>query len=221
MSPFRDEEVVVKARKAGFVPVETKVAKGALGNGVKVKLSAAGGRVQGLVFGGKGRPAAARTISLSSDTAFESLLSDAQGKFEASGLPDGAYCASVELSGILGTDWAVPVQVTTTPSPIVLGPVESGATLEFSSKLPGRIVMLGGAHGPLLASEIGSDSASSFCASQKAPAVTVVNTGSVRFEGLPSGTWSVYVVELLGADEKQPITPKVLDVLPGETKKVQ
>lgn len=221
MSPFRDEEVVVKARKTGFVPVETKVAKGAFGDGVKVKLSAAGGRVTGHVFGSKGRPAGARSISLSSASSFESLLSDAQGKFEASGLPEGAYCASVELSGILGTEWAVPVQVTTTPSPIVLGPVETGATLEFSSKLPGRIVMLGGAHGTLLASEIGSDSASSFCTNLKVPAVTVVNTGSARFEGLPSGKWSVYVVELLGADEKQPITPKVIELLPGETKKVQ
>ncbi len=221
MSPFRDEEAVVKARKTGFVPVETKVARGAFGEVVKVKLSAAGGRVTGHVFGGKGRPAGARTVSLSSLNSFESLLSDAQGKFEASGLPEGAYCASVELSGILGTDWAVPVQVTTTPSPIVLGPVETGATLEFSSKLPGRIVMLGGAQGPLPASEIGSDSASSFCTNLKVPAVTVVNTGSARFEGLPPGKWSLYVVELLGADEKQPITPKVVDLLPGETKKVQ
>lgn len=221
MAPFRDEEVVVKARKQGFVPVETKVAKGALGDGVKVKLTAAGGRVQGQVFGGKGRPAAARSISISAEAAFESVLSDAQGRFEASGLPEGAYCASVELSGMLGTDWAVPVQVTTTPSPIVLGPVETGATLEFSAKLPGRIVMLGGAQGPLPSGDIGSDSASSFCEKLKVPVVTVVNTGSVRFEGLPAGKWSIYVVQLLDSDEKQPITPKVLDLLPGETKKVQ
>lgn len=220
LSPFLDDETLVKARKEGFVPAEVKVEKGHLGEPVKLVLKAAGGQVTGQVFGAPGRPAGARNVFLSSETANEFVLTDETGRFSKAGLPEGDYCASVELSGMLGTDWAIPTKASTSPTPIVLGPILGGAALETTSRMPGRVVLVQGTHPALERSDIGSDSSTTLCTSLHAAVVVLVVTGTARIEGLTPGRWSVYSVAINEADDEGVVTPKVVEVLANETKRV-
>ena len=220
MSPFIDEETLVKARKDGFVPAESKVEKGHFTEPVKLTLKAAGGRVTGQVFGAPGRPAGARNVFLSSGDTSEFVLTDETGHFSKAGLPEGEYCVSVELSGMLGTDWAIPTKASTSPTPIVLGPALGGATLETTSRFPGRVVLVQGTHPALERSDVGSDSSTTLCTSLHAAVVVLVVTGTARIEGLPPGRWSVYSVAINEADDEGVVTPKVVEVLANETKRV-
>lgn len=220
LSPFLDDETLVKARKDGFVPAEVKVEKGHFTDAVKLVLKAAGGQVTGQVFGAPGRPAGARNVFLSSDDASEFVLTDETGHFAKAGLPEGNYCASVELSGMLGTDWAIPTKATTSPTPIVLGPIVGGATLETTSRFPGRVVLVQGAHPALKRSDVGSDSSTTLCTSLHAAVVVLVATGTARIEGLTPGRWSVYSVAINETDDEGSVTPKVVEVLANETKRV-
>jgi len=220
LSPFLDDETLVKARKDGFVPAELKVEKGRLGELAKLVLKAAGGQVTGQVFGAPGRPAGARNVFLSSSTANEFVLTDETGRFSKAGLPEGDYCASVELSGMLGTDWAIPTKASTSPTPIVLGPIPGGATIEMTSRFPGRVVLVQGTHPALKRGDVGSDSATSLCESLRAAVVVLVVTGTARIEGLTPGRWSVYSVAINESDDEGVVAPKVVEVLANETKRV-
>lgn len=220
LSSFVDEETLVKTRKTGFEVAEAKLEKGRFPEVLELTLKPAGGRVTGQVFGAPGRPAAARSVFLSSERASEFALTDAEGKFSVAGLSEGDYCASVELSGLLGTDWAAPLKVTPTPTPLVLGPITQGATLEIGAKLPGRVLVLQGTQPPMRAVDVAGDSANTLCTNLKVPVVTMVVTGAARIEGLPAGKWSVFVVAINESENEAPIPPKVVEVLPGETKRV-
>jgi hypothetical protein len=220
LSPFLDVEALVKARKDGFVPAEVKVEKGHFADAVKLVLNAAGGQVTGQVFGAPGRPAGARNVFLSSNETSEFVLTDETGHFSAAGLPEGAYCVSVELSGMLGTDWAIPTKATKSPTPIVLGPIVAGATLETSSRIPGRVVLVQGTHPALKRRDVTSDSATALCSSRHAAVVVLVVTGQARIEGLTPGRWSVYSVPITEEGDEQPVAPQVVEVLANETKRV-
>ena len=220
LSPFLDDEALVKGRKDGFVPAEMKVEKGHFGDAVKLVLKAAGGQVTGQVFGAPGRPAGARNVFLSSDDTSEFVLTDETGHFSKAGLPEGAYCVSVELSGMLGTDWAIATKATTSPTPIVLGPVGGGATLETSSRIPGRVVLVQGTHPALKRRDVASDSSTTLCTSLHAAVVVLVATGPARIEGLTPGRWSVYSVPINEEDDERVVTPQVVEVLANETKRV-
>jgi len=220
LQPFLDEETVVKARRDGFVPVEAKVARGRFGEALQLTLKPAGGRLQGQVFGAPGRPAGARSVFVSSDTVNEFVLTDERGQFSKAGVPDGAYCVSVELSGLIGTEWAVTAQATANPGPVVLGPVVGGATLETRSLLPGRVVLLQGAQPPLARAALGGDSAASFCRARHTNVITLIATGATRVEGLPPGKWSVFVLPISDADDEGAVEPTVIDALPNQTTRV-
>ena len=174
----------------------------------------------GQVFGAPGRPAGARNVFLSSNDTSEFVLTDETGRFSKAGLPEGDYCASVELSGMMGTDWAIPTKASTSPTPIVLGPVLGGATLETTSRMPGRVVLVQGTHPALERSKLGSNSATSLCESLHAAVVVLVVTGTARIEGLTPGRWSVYSVAVNETDDEGVITPRVVEVLANETKRV-
>lgn len=215
-----DESLTVAARKSGFVSPEVKLEKGQLRETLELTMKAAGGRVEGTVFGAPGRAAAARSVFISGTRFSDFALTDERGRFEAAGLPEGELCASVELSGLLGTEWAVPLQVTTTPTPVVLGPAAQGGAVEIAAKLPGRVLALQGEHPPMRTADVSGDSAGLLCEQKRVMVVTMVVTGAARLEGLLPGRWSVYVVAISDSENDALLAPKVVDVLPGETKKL-
>jgi uncharacterized GH25 family protein len=222
LSSLVDEDLLVAARKPGFESPEVKLEKGQLRPTLDVTMKAAGGRVEGQVFGAPGRPAAARSVFLSGRRFTEFMLTDELGRFEATDLPEGELCASVELSGLLGTEWAQPFKVVTgtATAPLALGPSAQGGTLEVGAKLPGRMLALQGEHGPMRTVDVSGDSAGRLCENARVMAVTMVVTGAARLEGLPPGRWSVYVVAISESESDAPVAPKVVDLLPGEAKKV-
>ncbi|MBL8917590.1 MAG: carboxypeptidase regulatory-like domain-containing protein [Myxococcaceae bacterium] len=215
-----DEELTVAARKAGFESPEVKLEKGRLPETLEVTMKAAGGRLEGLVFGSPGRPAAARSVQLSGTRFTEFTLTNERGRFDATGLPEGDLCASVELSGLMGIEWAAPVKVTSSPVSVELGPTAQGGALEVGAKLPGRVVALQGEHPPLRTVDVAGDSAHLLCGQKRVMVVAMIVTGAARLEGLPPGRWSVYVVAISDSENEAPIAPKVIDLLSGETKKV-
>jgi protocatechuate 3,4-dioxygenase beta subunit len=220
LAPLLELDTLVNARKDGFVPAEAKVERGRFAEGVKLVLKAAGGQIKGQVFGAPGRPAGARNVVISSDLVTEFVLTDETGSFSKAGLPEGDYCASVELSGMFGTDWAIPTRASSSPASMVLGPMAFGATLETTSKVPGRVVLVQGTHPALKRSHVGSDSSRTLCASVRAPVVVLVATGSVRVEGLSPGRWSVYSVPISDADDEGDVTPQVVEALANGTTRV-
>jgi protocatechuate 3,4-dioxygenase beta subunit len=218
-TPLGDEETTLKAAKKGFVPVERTLPKEQLQDVARLTLKPGGGVVVGDVFGAPGKPAGARSVYVSSDAMMEVALSDTKGHFEVNGLKEGKYCVSLENSGLIGTEWAVPVQVTPSTPPVAVGPSATGGTLEFSRTIPGRVVLAGGATGPLPRAQLGSTSASSFCERLFAPTVTLIVTGTARLEGVPAGAWSVYV-QSLADDETETLAPTTVEVRPGTVTKV-
>lgn len=217
---LRDEATTVTVAHSGFLEKTVEVGKGRLSERLEVVLSAAGGRAEGVVFAAPGRPAIARRVTVTATADNDFAVTDENGHFSATGLPEGPGCVTFELSGLLGTEWSVPLTLSKTPTPVTVGPMAGGAVLVTKSTLPGRVVLLGGAGSPLKATDVGTGSVSSLCTEKRAPAISYVSTGESRLEGVPPGKWSVYLIAITELDEAKEIAPVIVDLAPGETKRV-
>lgn len=221
-SPFLEgEEATVKARKDGYTRASVTVDAASLFQPVKVVLEAAGGRVTGVVTSAGGRPSGGQSVSVYSPSSSHFGLSDEQGRFTVTGVPEGPACVEVSLSGLFGSEWAMPVQVSSAGAPIELGPMRGGGALEVAETVPTRVVLLQGRHEePEAGSALDSISASTLCEVKQARAVVATAFGSLRLEGVPPGTWTAFVLALNEANEG-PVTGRVVEVLPGATAKVR
>ncbi len=218
IEPLLELQTEVKATKDGFVPVSVTVAEGQVEAPLKLTLAPAGGRLTGVVFAVPGRPVAARSVFLSGAIA-RSVLTDAEGHFTAEGLPEGTYCASIDLPGGKNFEWAVPMQASASPSLVPLGPLAGGATLEGSRVMPGRLVLLQGEVPAQPISELLDRSASTYCETFKGTALASIVTGAFRFEGLSPGRWSLFFVSITQAEDKGTVAPTVFELMPNETKR--
>lgn len=217
IAPLLDVQTQVKAVKDGYAPTSATVAAGQIDQLLTLTLSPAGGRIIGEAFALPGRPAAARSLFLAGAVS-KSVMSDGAGHFTAEGLPEGPYCVSLDSPTVRGLEWAVRVDASATPVPVQVGPVASGGALAGSRTLPGRLVLVRGAPGPLSISAVVDPSASSLCETMNASVLALITTGEFRVEGIPPGRWSVYFVSLTQAEDPGVVQPVVVDLLPNETK---
>ncbi len=219
IEPLLDEETMVKAVKDGFTPVSVTVEKGKIDQPLTLTLSVAGGRITGQAFAGPGQAAAARSVFLSGAVS-KGVLTEADGKFSAEGLPEGPYCVSLESRTVRNLEWVVAVQASATPSMLQVGPVAQGGVVTGARTLPGRLVMVRGTVGPLPISRVMEASGSSLCEHFTASVITTITTGDFRVEGVPPGAWSVYSVSFAQVEDKGEVQPLAITLLPGETKTI-
>ncbi|MFZ5441881.1 MAG: carboxypeptidase regulatory-like domain-containing protein [Myxococcota bacterium] len=212
-------ETLVKASKQGHRPARESVRAEQLDAPVRLSLPAVHGRVLGQAFGPGARPLASRTLAVAGEVD-RSVMTDAQGRFSADGLPDGRYCISLELPGGRMFEWAVPALASAQPAEVTVGPVSSGARLEGSRVLPGRLVLLRGTPGPRALSSIADQTASALCEASATDAIVIIVTGDFVLEGIPPGTWSVYFVSITQVDEQGQAEPTVLTLLPRERRRL-
>ncbi|MDP1822237.1 MAG: carboxypeptidase-like regulatory domain-containing protein [Archangium sp.] len=217
IEPLLDVQTVVKAAKEGFAPVSVTVEAGKIEQPLLIDLATAGGRITGIAFAAPGQPAPARSVSLSGDV-FKGVLTDGEGRFSADGLPEGRYCASLDSRNVRGLEWAVTVQASATPSPVLVGPAAQGGVLVGARTLPGRLVLLQGTAGPMELSRVLEASASNLCDSLGVSAITTITTGDFRVEGVPPGRWSAFFVSFSQVEDKGEAKPVVIELLAGETK---
>jgi uncharacterized GH25 family protein len=220
IEPLLDLETTVKAEKDGYVPLPATVAAGQLTVPLKLTLEKAGGKLKGVAFALPGRAAAARNVFMSGDVTAKGVLTDGTGHFLLEGIPEGAYCASIDIAGGRSFEWAVPAVASATPTDVQVGPVALGAVLEGSRTLPGRMMLVQGAVGPIEINDVLNRSASSQCTASHATALTMIVTGAFRIEGLPPGRWSVFFVSITQSDDTGTIAPISIELLPNETRQL-
>lgn len=218
ITPLAAVETEVKAAKEGFKPVSVTVAPADVSRPLRLTLLAAHGKLQGQVQGLGGRPLPSRTVFLSGEID-RGLLTDAQGRFSVDDVPEGPYCASLEIPGRRMFEWAAFAAVTAQPAQIVVGPLAGGARVTGSRTIPGRLVLIHGAPGPLDLGDLFNRSPSAFCETHRADAIVSVVTGDFELEGLPSGVWSMWFVPITQADEKGKAEPTVITLGPGELRR--
>jgi hypothetical protein len=219
IEPLLDVETLVKAVKDGFTPVSLTLPPGKFEQVLTLNLTAAGGRITGVAFAAPGQPAAARNLFVAG-AVMKGVLTEADGKFSAEGLPEGPYCVSLESKTVRGLEWAVTTQASATPAPMQVGPVAQGGVVKGARALPGRLVLVKGAAGPVAVKKVLEGSASNLCESLSASVITTITTGNFQVEGLPPGRWSVFHVSFSQMDDEGDLQAVAIDLLPGETKSI-
>jgi hypothetical protein len=189
-----------------------------------VTLEPAGARVVGQVMAAPGRPLAGRRVTVLGPM-YENTTTNGEGRFSIAGLTPGFYCASAKLApGLTAVDWAVPVQVSEAPLEVVVGPIASGgATIELHPSLGVSLVVVAALEAsPRPLKTLGRPDADDLCSEWEVPTVKALMTGTTRFEGLPPGVWSVFVVSMDQlADDDALVTPTVVRLGPSETRVVE
>jgi hypothetical protein len=205
--------------KFGFKPVSLTIAPADLARPLRLTLSAAGGKLKGQAFGVAQRPLPSRTVFISGEVA-RGAITDPEGRFTVERLPEGPYCASLDVPGGKMFEWAVPGLASSTPTELLLGPQPGGATLTGSKTLPGRLVLISGAAGPQSMKEVLNRSAADFCVANKQAAIVAIVTGDFSIDGVPPGTWSSFFVSIAQSTDEGTVEPKVVQVLPNERKRL-
>lgn len=223
VTPLEDAETGVKVRRKGFAPREVTLTAAELALPLQVTLEPAGARLEGQVLAGPGRPIAGRAVSANGPV-FETTTSNAEGRFSITGLVPGAYCASAKLTpGLFSVEWAVPAVASASPQPVTVGPLANGATIEVHAPLGvARVVLANGSAGPQTVKGFDSADADELCAQWERTTITAMMTNTMRFEGLPPGEWSVFVLSMMQLEERAgKVTPTVFELGPGQTRVVE
>jgi uncharacterized GH25 family protein len=222
VTPLKSAETRVKVSRKAFAPKEVTLGASDLTRALEVVLEPAGARVEGQVFAAPGRPIAGRRVA-ALGAVYETSTTDAEGRFSISGLTPGDFCASATLTpGYLGVQWAVPAIATEKPSPVVVGPTVGGGVIEVHPPIGvAYVVLTNGAVGVQPVKGIDTGDADDLCLKWKVTVVTATTT-TTRFEGLPPGTWSVFVLSMVQLEERTgTVSPTVVELRPGETRAVE
>jgi uncharacterized GH25 family protein len=220
IEPLLDVETMIKAVKDGYTPSAVTLPQGKLDELLSITLKPAEGRIKGIAFAAPGQPAPARSLFVAGEVT-KGVLTEADGKFSAEGLPEGPYCVSLESRTLHGLEWAINTTASPAPMDVQLGPVAQGAVVKGSHTLPGRLVMVKGLSGPLPIDRVLEASSQSLCESAKSSVITVMTTGGdFSVEGVPPGKWSVFHVSFGQLDEKGDAQPVSVDLLANETKSI-
>jgi hypothetical protein len=220
IEPLLDVETMIKAVKDGYSPSSVTLPQGKLDEMLSITLKPAEGRIKGVAFAAPGQPAAARSLFVAGEVS-KGVLTEADGKFSAEGLPEGQYCVSLESRTLRGLEWAINTTASPAPMELQLGPVAQGAVVKGTRTLPGRLVMVKGLSGPLPIDRVLEASSQSLCESAKSSVITVMTTGGdFSVEGVPPGKWSVFHVSYSQIDDKGETQPMSIELLSNETKAI-
>lgn len=217
IEPLLDVETMIKAAKDGFAPVSVTLQPGKLDQVLTLSLAAAAGKISGVAFAAPGQGAAARSVFLAGEVS-KGVLTGADGKFDAEGLPEGPYCVSLDSRTVRGLEWAVTARASATPAALQVGPVAQGSVITGARTLPGRLVLVRGSAAALPISRVLEATASNLCASLSSSVITTITTGNFRVEGVPPGRWSAFFVSFSQVEDKGDVQPVAMELLPNQTR---
>ncbi|MDX2011184.1 MAG: carboxypeptidase-like regulatory domain-containing protein [Myxococcaceae bacterium] len=223
VTPLEDVETMVMVRHKAFTPKEATVPAGALRRPLEVTLEPALSRVEGQVVAAPGRPIVGQRVAVTGRM-YETTTTNAEGRFSIQGLPQGPCCVSAKLKpGPFGLEWAVPAVASENPTPVLVGPHPAGGTVEVPAPLlVGRVVLVNGAAGPQTVKDFDTADADDLCFHWDKLAIVATITTATRFEGLPPGDWSVFVLTMEQLESRAgKVTPTVFELKPGETRVVE
>ncbi|MCA2980180.1 MAG: carboxypeptidase regulatory-like domain-containing protein [Myxococcaceae bacterium] len=220
LEPLKAVPVEVRVVLEGFVPFEKTVAKDELARPLEVTLERATGRVSGQVFRAPGVPAAGQTVNVEAGFVTRTVVTDADGRFTATEVPEGDACVVTKLGVV---EWAVPAKSTKEPASVAVGPMAGGATLAETRAMPAKVLLGNDSSPQQLRRSMQDVNANGLCRMAHVTAVYVLVIGSVRVEGLPPGPWSAFV---FSAGDAKPgpddhITPQSFELRSGETRSLE
>lgn len=180
--------------------------------GLELTLRSAKGRLEGIAFLKPGVPAAGVELKVSG-AGNTTTVTAANGAFTVAGIDEGAACISLTLSDAMMGEWSAPVDASSTPTPLRIGPVVNGANIEVTGALRTMTAIQGDHPEDTLL----GGTASYICGRMKRTTVLSGNLGVTRIEGLPPGTWTVWFGDITEGPDK--LRREVLELQAGQTVK--
>ncbi|MGV3620323.1 MAG: carboxypeptidase regulatory-like domain-containing protein [Archangium sp.] len=205
--PDGDLEVRIAARL--HLPETRKVLLVDRAKGLEVTLREAKGRLEGTATIKPGVPAAGLELNVSG-VSTASTVTTSDGRFTVAGLDEGAACVTIELSEQMMSRWSAPVVISSSSTPVAIGPMAGGASISVTGVVCVLLAMQG--EHPDGAPR---SNASRACLETKATTVQVSNFGGARIDGLPPGTWTVWTGDV--ATGRENVRRHVVQLSAGQT----